>query len=216
MSTGLDYARERTWQGKAKATAEDQPRVEVVNNQDWLKDVTLLDFLRTVGKRARVSTMLARERCACSPPSRSSKISDTPRSVASRLSSPSGISYTEFTYQLLQAYDFAALRERQGVTVQLGGSDQWGNIMGGIDLMRKISASGTDQGEDLGGEDRGEGVYGLTMPLLTTSDGAKFGKSAGNAIWLDPALTPPVDLFQVRFPASHVPVPDLTASSRHS
>lgn len=108
--------------------------------------------------------------------------------MKTRLESSSGISFTEFTYNLLQAYDFKHLHQAENCTVQLGGSDQYGNIMAGIDMIQK-EASLAKKFETT--------AYGLTMPLLTTASGAKFGKSAGNAIWLDSALTSPVELYQV-------------------
>lgn len=144
-------------------------------------------------------------------------------SVKSRLDSPSGLSFTEFTYQLLQAYDYLTLHERHGCTVQLGGSDQMGNIQAGIDLIRRmhalsnpsqaspsssastaapsVSSSGDDKKKkvpiDLELSKEDERAYGVTFQLLTTSSGEKFGKSAGNAIWLDPQLTSPFELYQV-------------------
>ena len=129
----------------------------LVDNHDWTRDVTVLDFLRDVGVYASVNQMIARD------------------SVKRRLEErEQGLTYAEFSYQLLQAFDFAHLYEQQGCVLQGGGSDQWGNIVAGIDLIRR----------------RGGGqAFGLVWPLLTTADGAKFGKSAGNAIWLDPDLT---------------------------
>ncbi len=129
----------------------------LVDNHDWTRDVTVLDFLRDVGVYASVNQMIARD------------------SVKRRLEErEQGLTYAEFSYQLLQAFDFAHLYEQHGCVLQGGGSDQWGNIVAGIDLIRR----------------RGGGqAYGLVWPLLTTADGAKFGKSAGNAIWLDPELT---------------------------
>ncbi|MEX2324831.1 MAG: tyrosine--tRNA ligase [Nitriliruptoraceae bacterium] len=129
----------------------------LVDNFDWLGEVTFLGFLRDVGKHFSVNAMIARE------------------SVKRRLESrEQGISYTEFSYQLLQAYDFLHLYREHACVLQGGGSDQWGNIVAGVDLIRRVA----------GGD-----AFGLTWPLLTTSDGAKFGKSAGNAVWLDPELT---------------------------
>ncbi|XAO27794.1 tyrosine-tRNA ligase [Cryptococcus bacillisporus CA1280] len=151
--------------------------VKVMNNYEWMRDVSLLDFLRTTGKMARVSTMLSRD------------------SVKNRLSSDSGISYTEFTYQLLQAYDFSHLHSEHGCNIQLGGSDQWGNIVAGIDLIRRGKiAEREEKGEQMKEEE--EDVYGLTIPLLTTSTGEKFGKSAGNAVWLDDKRTSAAEFYQ--------------------
>ncbi|KAH0465309.1 hypothetical protein IEQ34_005412 [Dendrobium chrysotoxum] len=136
----------------------------VVDNFDWYKEITLLDFLREVGRYARVGTMMAKE------------------SVKKRLMSEEGISYTEFTYQLLQGYDFFYMFKNMGVNVQIGGSDQWGNITAGTELIRKILQV--------------EGAYGLTFPLLLKSDGSKFGKSEGGAIWLSPAMLSPYKFYQ--------------------
>src|SRR5213082_3667 len=133
----------------------------VLNNADWLVKQSLVDFLRDVGKHFSVNIMLQKE------------------SVKARLDT--GLSYTEFSYMLLQAYDFLHLfRERQ-CTIQVGGSDQWGNITAGIDLIRRVE----------GGE-----AHGLVAPLVTTASGAKFGKSQAGALWLDPALTSPYKLYQ--------------------
>lgn len=136
----------------------------LVDNHDWTRDVTLLEFLREVGTKASVNTMLARE------------------SVKRRLTErEQGLTYAEFSYQLLQAFDFAHLYDTHGCVLQGGGSDQWGNIVAGIDLIRRR---------------RGASAYGLTWPLLTTADGQKFGKSAGNAIWLDASMTPAYPYYQ--------------------
>ena len=134
-----------------------------VDNLEWTGQLSALDFLRDIGKHFRVGRMLAKE------------------AVAARLNSEAGISFTEFSYQLLQANDFLELHRRHGVTLQSGGSDQWGNLTAGTDLLR-----------------RAEGVTGhaLTTPLVTKSDGQKFGKSEGGAIWLDPTLTSPYAFFQ--------------------
>ncbi|EGG09300.1 uncharacterized protein MELLADRAFT_77170, partial [Melampsora larici-populina 98AG31] len=162
----------------------------VKNNMEWLSGLTLLDFLGSVGKIARIASMLARD------------------SVKQRMDSGAGISFTEFTYQLLQAYDFNQLRHRYDCTIQLGGSDQYGNIMSGIEIMTKI---GTHQKEN--NQSSSELVeteipqsYGVTLPLLLNHKGEKFGKSAGNALWLSSRLTPPVDLYQafLRTPDSEI------------
>jgi tyrosyl-tRNA synthetase len=132
------------------------------NNADWLLGVHLVDFLRDVGKHFTVNYMLQKD------------------SVKSRMDS--GISYTEFSYMLLQAYDFLQLFEREGCTMQLGGSDQWGNITAGIELVRR----------SLGAE-----AHAITLPLVTTADGKKFGKTAeGTSVWLDPARTSPYRFYQ--------------------
>jgi len=135
----------------------------ILNNDDWLGSFNLIDFLRDVGKHFRVGPMMGKE------------------SVRSRFESEEGISFTEFSYQLLQGYDFYHLFEKEGVAVQMGGSDQWGNITAGIEFTRKIT---------------GKANYGLTFPLLTRSDGAKFGKSEQGAIWLDPQKTSPYQFYQ--------------------
>lgn len=109
-------------------------------------------------------------------------------SVQARLESKQGISFTEFTYQLLQAYDFQHLHDKFGCDVQIGGSDQWGNILAGIDLIRRTNSDGEEEALE---------VFGLTTPILTTVSGEKIGKSAGNAIWLDPELTSVFDFYQV-------------------
>ena len=136
----------------------------VVDNLQWTADVRLLDFLRDVGKHFSVNAMVARD------------------SVRSRLDRDgAGISFTEFAYMLLQAHDFAELATRESCLVQLGGSDQWGNIVSGIDLIRRT---------------QGQEAFGLTVPLVTKSDGTKFGKTAGGSIWLDPEKTSPYAFYQ--------------------
>ncbi|EYU42284.1 hypothetical protein MIMGU_mgv1a005712mg [Erythranthe guttata] len=148
--------------------------IAILNNYDWWKDVKLLDFLSEVGRFARVGTMMSKD------------------SVRKRLESDSGMSYTEFTYQLLQGHDFLRLFRDQGVNVQIGGSDQWGNITAGTDLIRKILQT--------------EGAYGLTFPLLLKSDGTKFGKSEDGAIWLSPSLLSPYQFYQYFFSISDTDV----------
>ncbi len=134
----------------------------LVDNADWTANMTVLEFLRDVGKHVTVNQMLAKE------------------SVKARVASEHGISFTEFSYMLLQANDFRHLYELHGVELQMGGSDQWGNITAGIDLIRRRHGATT---------------YGLTWPLITRSDGEKMGKSVGGALWLDPEKTSP---FQFR------------------
>ncbi|WP_298208047.1 tyrosine--tRNA ligase [Ferrimicrobium sp.] len=134
----------------------------LVDNREWLQRLNLIDYLREYGKHFSVATMLAKD------------------SVKARLGSE-GISYTEFSYMVLQAIDFLELSRRFDCTLQLGGSDQWGNITAGIDLIRRV-----DQRE----------AFGLTWPLITKADGTKFGKSVGGAIWLDPRRTSPYQLYQ--------------------
>ena len=134
-----------------------------VDNLDWTAQLSAVDFLRDLGKHFRVGRMLAKE------------------AVAARLNSEAGISYTEFSYQILQANDFRELFRRHGVTLQTGGSDQWGNLTAGIDLVRRTE---------------GATVHALSTPLVTRSDGTKFGKSEGGAVWLDARLTSPYGFFQ--------------------
>lgn len=138
----------------------------LLNNHDWMKSFSYLDFLRDVGKSFPIGQMLGKE------------------SVRSRLESEAGLSYTEFSYMLLQAYDFVHLARQQGCRIQAGGSDQWGNITAGIDLGRRML---------------GESLFGLTAPLLTTSDGRKMGKTESGAIWLDPERTSPYAFYQYWF-----------------
>ena len=135
----------------------------LVNNYDWTCDVTLLDFLRDVGKHITVNQMVAKD------------------SVRSRMDGDQGISFTEFSYMLLQAFDYWWQFEHYGCRLQVGGSDQWGNICAGIDLVRRRS---------------GEAVHGLTWPLMTRADGQKFGKTADQAVWLDAGRTLPFELHQ--------------------
>ena len=142
---------------------EDQEAIRLVNNYDWTKDLSLLDFLRDYGKHFNLNTMLAKD------------------VVASRLEV--GISFTEFSYQILQSIDFLQLFRKEDVQVQIGGADQWGNITAGLELIRKVE----------GAEAR---AYGLTIPLMLKSDGTKFGKSAGGAVWLDPEKTTPYEFYQ--------------------
>src|ERR1700733_9838252 len=136
----------------------------MANNADWTQPVSYLEWLRDVGKHFTVNYMMAKE------------------SVRRRLEDREhGISYTEFSYMLLQAFDFLELHKAHGCTMQAGGSDQWGNITAGIELIRRV---------------QGAQAFGITFPLLATSSGEKFGKSAGNAIWLDPARTSPYQFYQ--------------------
>lgn len=137
--------------------------VHFVNNRDWLSKISLLDFLRDYGKNFNVNTMLAKD------------------IVASRLDV--GISFTEFTYQILQSIDFKYLHDTYNIQLQVGGADQWGNITSGIDMIHKM------EGND-------EPVYGLTIPLMLKADGTKFGKTAGGAIWLDAEKTSPYEFYQ--------------------
>ena len=155
---------ERQIRGLLEPAAGLNARVHVVNNGDWMRGVGYLEFLRDVGKHVPLSQMLAKD------------------SVKSRLERPDGgLSYTEFSYMLLQAWDFVHLSDALDCRIQLGGSDQWGNITAGIELGRRL---------------RGRELHGITCPLLTKSDGTKMGKTAEGAVWLDPARTSPYRFYQ--------------------
>jgi tyrosyl-tRNA synthetase len=162
----------------------------IMNNTDWFKNLSVLEFMRVAGTAARVNSMIARER-QVQPTKYLNHADSSLRSVQSRLNSQQGISFSEFSYQLLQAYDFLALYEKTGCTVQVGGSDQWGNIIAGLELIGRTSET-----LDAGAESH-QRAYGITTPLLATADGAKFGKSTGNAIWLNEQLTTVYDFYQV-------------------
>jgi len=135
----------------------------LMNNADWLTKLSAIEFMRDVGKHFSVNAMLAKD------------------AVKRRLESDSGISYTEFSYSLLQAYDYLVLHDRFGCTLQMGGSDQWGNIVAGMDLIRRV---------------RGGKAHGLVLPLVTTASGTKFGKTEQGTVWLDAALTSPYEFYQ--------------------
>src|SRR5579862_4186409 len=142
----------------------DGPNAAVmVDNYDWTAPMSFIDWLRDVGKYFTVNYMVAKE------------------SVKSRMQAEAGISFTEFSYMTMQAFDFLHLHDHYGCRLQGGGSDQWGNITAGIDLIRRL---------------RQQQAYGLTFPLITTASGAKFGKSAGNALWLDGGRTSPWEFYQ--------------------
>jgi tyrosyl-tRNA synthetase len=162
----------------------------VMNNIEWFKSLGMLEFMRIVGTAARVNSMIARERQV--PSFQHLPYTDAcSYSVQSRLNSQQGISFSEFSYQLLQAYDFHVLHKKTGCAIQIGGSDQWGNIIAGLELI------GRTCGTSDGASENREQAYGITTPLLTTSSGAKFGKSAGNAVWLNEELTTVYDFYQV-------------------
>jgi tyrosyl-tRNA synthetase len=135
----------------------------MVNNLDWTAQLSAVDFLRDIGKHFRVNRLLAKE------------------AISARLNSEAGISFTEFSYQLLQANDFLELHRRYGCTLQTGGSDQWGNLTSGTDLIHRVL---------------GKSVHALATPLLTKADGTKFGKTESGTIWLDPEMTSPYSFFQ--------------------
>ncbi len=150
----------------------------MVNNADWFRPVRLLDFLRDFGKHFSVNVMLSRE------------------SVQQRIASREhGLSYTEFSYQLLQAYDFLHLHDAYGCRLQIGGSDQWGNIVAGMDLTRRLRP--------------GASTFGLTFPLLTKADGTKFGKTEGGAVWLSAGRTSPYRFYQYWINQADADVPKL-------
>ncbi len=138
-------------------------QARIVNNLDWLGELQMIDFLRDIGKHFTVNYMMAKE------------------SVKRRLQSEDGMSYTEFTYMMLQAYDFLELNRRADCSLQLGGSDQWGNILAGADLIRRVN---------------GNKVHGLVFPLVTNSSGTKFGKTESGTVWLDPERTSPYRFYQ--------------------
>ncbi len=148
---------------------------QMVNNLDWTRDLNAIEFLRDIGKHFSVNRMLDRE------------------AVAARLAKD-GISFTEFSYQLLQSFDYLELYRRYDCVLQTGGSDQWGNITAGVDLVRRVES---------------KGVHALTTPLLTRADGQKFGKTESGTIWLDPQLTSPYSFFQYWINADDRDIPNL-------
>jgi tyrosyl-tRNA synthetase len=148
---------------------------QVVSNLDWTGEMHVLDFLRDIGKHFSVNRMLDRE------------------SVKARLEA-GGISYTEFSYQLLQAMDYLELYRRHGCTLQLGGSDQWGNLVAGVDLIRRVE---------------GASVHALAIPLVTKADGTKYGKTEGGAIWISADLLPPYSFYQFWLNVADTEVPGL-------
>ena len=152
-----------TAQMKKLFVTEGDNQVVLVNNYDWISQISIIDFLRDYGKNFSVNSMLAKD------------------VVSSRLES--GISFTEFTYQILQSLDFHHLYKHNDVQLQIGGSDQWGNITAGLDLIRKKEGSEAK-------------AFGLTIPLMLKADGTKFGKTAGGAVWLDPEKTTPYEFYQ--------------------
>src|SRR5207247_1752095 len=137
-------------------TAKNAARI--INIADWLGPITMMEFLRDVGKHFTINNLLGKE------------------AISRRLESDEGISFTEFSYPLLQAYDYLVLYDRYKCTLQMGGSDQWGNILAGVDLIRRL---------------RGARAHGLVFPLVATSAGVKFGKTEAGAVWLDAKLTSP-------------------------
>ena len=158
---GEHLAKQRVQMGRFLDFEAGAAQARLMNNADWLVPLALVEFLRDVGKHFTINIMMQKE------------------SVKARLES--GLSYTEFSYMLLQAYDFLHLYRHQGCTLQVGGSDQWGNITAGVDLIRRV-----ENGE----------AHGLVAPLVTMATGQKFGKTESGAIWLDPALTSPYKFYQ--------------------
>lgn len=157
----------RTQLGKILNFEEGDNAAVARNNHDWLSGLTLIEFLRDAGKYFTVNYMLAKD------------------SVSSRIED--GLSYTEFSYMLMQSYDFSKLNEEENCTLQIGGSDQWGNITAGMEFIRRTR-----------GDDKVK-VFGMTVPLITKADGTKFGKTAGGAVWLDPEKTSPYEFYQFWF-----------------
>lgn len=158
-----EWVQKLQWQVEKFLSFEGENAARLVNNLDWTSGLSAIDFLRDLGKHFRVGTMLKKD------------------AVAARLNSEAGISYTEFSYQLLQAMDFLELYRQHGCVLQSGGSDQWGNLTSGIDLVHRVT---------------GDSVHAFGTPLITNSDGTKFGKSEGNAIWLDASMCSPYRMYQ--------------------
>lgn len=160
----MDYAERIRRQLEGYLSFEGPAAAITVNNADWLNKITLIEYLRDIGKHFSINVMLAKD------------------SVKNRLENrEQGISYTEFSYMIVQATDFLHLYDAFGCSVQVGGHDQWGNLISGVDLIRRV---------------REAHVHAMTAPLITTSSGAKFGKSEGNALWLDPEMTSPYAMYQ--------------------
>ncbi|CAK7894204.1 tyrosine--tRNA ligase, mitochondrial [[Candida] anglica] len=166
LERGLAYAKSRNF------PIVESGEISTANNATWWESVKMLDFLATYGRHIRVSSMLARD------------------SVQSRLESQNGLGFNEFTYQILQAYDFWHLFNKEGVNMQVGGNDQWGNITAGVDLISRLQKQFPKK------DQKPQSAYGLTVPLLTTPSGEKFGKSAGNAVFISTELTSPYQLYQ--------------------
>lgn len=175
MATAQDWTERIRQQVSRFVDTDGAHSAQVVNNLDWTRELTVIDFLREIGKQFSVNTMTQRE------------------FVRTRLErEDEGISYTEFSYMLLQAYDFLELNRRYDCTVQLGGTDQWGNMVSGMDLIRRV---------------RGRSSFVATLALLTRSDGTKFGKTAGGAVWLNPQMTSPYTFYQFWLNASDEDTP---------
>ncbi|KAG5440593.1 hypothetical protein PCK2_000303 [Pneumocystis canis] len=168
FENGTTYALKRGYK------ISDIGKYYILNNLTWYNQLSLFDFLKVMGPNVRVGQMLSRD------------------SIKNRLASNQGISYGEFTYQLLQAYDFLYLNQNHNVSLQIGGSDQWGNITAGIELINRINHQKTQINSSVSTKQ----PYGLTVPLLLKSNGEKFSKSVGNAIWLNSDMTSPYELYQ--------------------
>ncbi|CUM68560.1 uncharacterized protein PRCAT00006286001 [Priceomyces carsonii] len=166
LQRGVEYAKSRNFPIREGA------KITTVNNAKWWESIKMLDFLAKYGRHIRLSAMLARD------------------SIQLRLNSKQGLGFNEFTYQILQAYDFWHLFKEYDVNLQIGGNDQWGNITAGTDLISRLQRQ---PGE---GQAKSESCYGMTVPLLTTPTGEKFGKSAGNAVFIKSDLTTPYQLYQ--------------------
>lgn len=162
-ATVADWVERLAVQNRRFLDFEGENAARMVNNLDWTSGYSAIDFLRDIGKHFRVGKMLSKD------------------AVSARLNSDSGISYTEFSYQVLQGMDFLELYQRYGCVMQTGGSDQWGNLIAGTDLIHKVE---------------GKSVHLIATPLITNADGKKFGKSEGNAVWLDAELTSPYAMYQ--------------------
>ncbi|TID15026.1 hypothetical protein CANINC_004697 [Pichia inconspicua] len=172
----LNFFKKAITYGKSRNPVIGQLKVgyqELKNNRDWWKDMRMLEFLATYGRHIRVNQMLARD------------------SIKNRLNSEQGIGFNEFTYQLLQAYDFYYLNKTYEIDIQVGGNDQYGNIVAGIDLIGRMNKAEESNNKNE--------VFGITVPLLTTSNGIKFGKSAGNALFIDETLTSSYDIYQFMY-----------------
>lgn len=177
FNTGFEYAQTRN----PLITSDKSGSRQLKNNYEWWKDMKMLDFLAGYGRFIRVNQMLARD------------------SIKNRLNSDQGIGFNEFTYQVLQAYDYYYLNKNFNVSIQVGGKDQYGNIVAGIDFISRLKKL-----EDA--KKAKEPLFGLTVPLLTTAAGVKFGKSAGNAIFIDKDLTPSYDIYQFMYRTEDVDV----------
>ena len=149
-------------------------QIKMVNNIDWYDNMSAFEFVRDIGQHFRLSQMLSKD------------------SVRNRLESDVGISFTEFSYQMFQAHDFYHLYNNENCILQIGGSDQWGNIVAGCELIRRRLGNNDDNNNN----NNNNNAYGMTVPLMTTASGEKLGKSAGNAIWIDPDKTSPYDFYQ--------------------